>query len=192
MNYNSTANQGYGIPVGGHRNQPVDKEPVTAALVAIVILGTGLVLILLCCYICVLRRLCCPDWGRKGTHHPRSTTTQQTSCDITKFDTLTAERHQQQHTDWSSSKDKVQSATSFMILRFLSFGGIALRGTLNNPIHEDIFLWPGYLYDRKRLNIPYDQQHPYLLCTHITTRALPAIAQQQQVAWIQYILDNVV
>lgn len=92
MNYNSTANQGYGIPVGGHRNQPVDKEPVTAALVAIVILGTGLVLILLCCYICVLRRLCCPDWGRKGTHHPRSTTTQQTSCDITKFDTLTAER----------------------------------------------------------------------------------------------------
>ncbi|CAL8082436.1 unnamed protein product [Orchesella dallaii] len=69
------------------------EPPVTAALVAIVILGTGLVFILLLCYACVLRRLCCPDFGRSKSHqHTRSTTTQQTSCDITKFDTLTAER----------------------------------------------------------------------------------------------------
>lgn len=97
MNNRSGVNHGFGQPPEGFplRNPPMDKtEPVTPALVAIVIFGTGLVLILLCCYICVLRRLCCPDWGRKpgSSHHPRSTTTQQTSCDITKFDTLTAER----------------------------------------------------------------------------------------------------
>ncbi|CAG7724460.1 unnamed protein product [Allacma fusca] len=80
----------------GSGNHPPGEKPetVTVALVAIVVLGTALVLILLLCYACVLRRLCCPDFGRSKSHHhaTRSTTTQHTSCDITRLDTLTTER----------------------------------------------------------------------------------------------------
>lgn len=71
------------------------EHTVTAALIAIVVFGTGLVVVLLLCYACVLRRLCCPDFGRSKSHqhhNHRSTTTQHTSCDITRLDTLPFEQ----------------------------------------------------------------------------------------------------
>jgi len=81
-----------GSPSSDSRGQ---EQTVTAALIAIVVFGTGLVFILLLCYACVLRRLCCPDFGRsKSSQHNyhRSTTTQHTSCDLTRLDTITIER----------------------------------------------------------------------------------------------------